>query len=34
LSSELTGLRAQVLAAKSRLLEATTELKGAKEKQG
>ena len=34
LSSELTGLRAQVLVAKSRLLEATSELKGAKEKKG
>jgi hypothetical protein len=34
LSNELTGMRAQVLAAKSRLLEATSELKSAKEKKG
>jgi len=34
LSNELTTLRAQVLASKSRLLEATAELKGAKEKKG
>lgn len=34
LSSELTGMRAKVLAAKSRLLEATSELKSTKEKKG
>lgn len=34
LSSKLTTLRAQVLASKSRLLEATAELKAAKEKKG
>jgi hypothetical protein len=34
LSNELTGLRARVLAAKSRLLEATGDLKAAREKKG
>jgi hypothetical protein len=34
LSNELTGMRAQVLAAKSRLLEATSDLKAVKEKKG
>ena len=34
LSNELTTLRAKVLASKSRLLEATSELKAAKEKKG
>lgn len=34
LSNQLTTLRAQVLASKSRLLEATAELKAAQEKKG
>ena len=34
LSNELTTLRAQVLASKSRLLEASAELKAAREKKG
>jgi hypothetical protein len=34
LSNELTGLRAKVLAAKARLLEATAELKACHEKKG